>query len=153
MNEIIYEVQSKIKSSIFLDFDMGKSTWFRVGGKARGYVVVNSIKDLKTILSYANHINYYIIGVGSNLLVRDSGFNGLIIKLGRNFNRIKISKNRLSAGAGVLDINLAKFADFCTFYLVNLQVRLSPVVTDRAGSMNLILRIFQVHRTDSICNN
>ena len=53
MNDIISEVQSKIKSSIFLDFDMGKSTWFRVGGKAKGYVVVNSIRDLKIILTYS----------------------------------------------------------------------------------------------------
>ena len=110
MNDIINEVQSKIKSSIFLDFDMGKSTWFRVGGKAKGYVVVNSMQDLRIILTYANKINYYIIGVGSNLLVRDSGFNGLIIKLGKNFNKIRIKKNILSVGASVLDLNLAKFA-------------------------------------------
>ena len=45
MNEIIYEIQSKIKSKIFLDYDMGKSTWFRTGGKARGYVIANSLKD------------------------------------------------------------------------------------------------------------
>ena len=110
MNDIISEVQSKIKSNILLDFDMGKSTWFRVGGQAKGYVIVNSIKDLKTILSFANYLNYYIIGAGSNLLVRGSGFQGLIIKLGKTFNKIKIKNNILSAGAGVLDINLAKFA-------------------------------------------
>ena len=110
MNEIINEIQSKINSSIFLDFDMGNTTWFRVGGKTKAYVIVNSIKDLKTILTYSNQINYYIIGAGSNLLVRESGFNGLIIKLGKNFNKIKIKKNRLSVGAGVLDLNLAKFA-------------------------------------------
>ena len=110
MNDIIYEIQSKINSSIFLDFDMGNSTWFRVGGKAKGYVVVNNLRDLKIILTYAKKINYYIVGVGSNLLVRDSGFNGLIIKLGKNFNKINIKKNILSVGAGVLDLNLAKFA-------------------------------------------
>lgn len=109
MDDIINELQSKIKSSIFLNFDMGKSTWFRVGGNAKGYVIVNSLKDLKSILTYSNKLNYYIIGVGSNLLVRDSGFNGLIIKLGKNFNKIKINKNILSVGAGVLDFNLAKF--------------------------------------------
>lgn len=110
MNDVINEIQLKINSNIFLNFDMGKSTWFRVGGKAKGYVVVDTIKDLKTIINYGNKINYYIVGVGSNLLVRDSGFNGLIIKLGKNFNKIKIKKNLLSVGAGVLDLNLAKFA-------------------------------------------
>ena len=110
MNDIIQEIQSKIRSKILLDYDMGKSCWFRVGGTAKGFVIVNSVKDLKVIISYGCKIKYYIVGVGSNLLVRDRGFDGLIIKLGKNFNNIKINKNILSVGAGVLDINLAKFA-------------------------------------------
>ena len=110
MDSLINKIQSEIKSNILLNYDMRKSTWFRAGGNALGYVIVNSISDLKTIISYADQIKYYIIGVGSNLLVRDGGFDGLIIKLGKNFNRIKISKNMLSVGAGVLDVNLAKFA-------------------------------------------
>ena len=89
---------------------MRKSTWFRAGGNALGYVIVNSISDLKTIISYSDQIKYYIVGVGSNLMVRDGGFNGLIIKLGKNFNKIKINKDTLSVGGGVLDVNLAKFA-------------------------------------------
>ena len=110
MNELIRKIQSKISSNILLDYDMGKSTWFRAGGKAKGYVIINSINDLKTILSFSNQIQYYIIGVGSNLLVRDNGFNGLIVKLGKNFNKIKIKKHMLCVGAGVLDYNLSKFA-------------------------------------------
>lgn len=110
MSDIIYKIQSKIKSKILFDYDMAKSTWFRVGGKAKGYVIVNDLKDLKTIVRYQDKIKYAIIGVGSNLLVRDSGYNGLIIKLGKNFNKIKINKDVISVGAGVLDINLAKFA-------------------------------------------
>ncbi|MDC0217352.1 UDP-N-acetylmuramate dehydrogenase [Pelagibacteraceae bacterium] len=110
MHSLINKIQSKIKSNIFLDYDMRKSTWFRAGGNALGYVIVNNIYDLKTILSYSDQIKYYIVGVGSNLMVRDKGFDGLIIKLGKNFNKIKIIKDTLSVGAGVLDLNLAKFA-------------------------------------------
>jgi len=110
MHSLINKIQSKIKSNIFLDYDMRKSTWFRAGGNALGYVIVNSISDLKTIISYSDQIKYYIVGVGSNLMVRDGGFNGLIIKLGKNFNKIKINKDTLSVGGGVLDVNLAKFA-------------------------------------------
>ena len=110
MSDIIYEIQSKIKSKILFDYDMGKSTWFRAGGNAQGYVTVNNLKDLKTIVRYEDKIKYTIIGVGSNLLVRDSGYDGLIIKLGKDFNNIKIKNNILSVGASVLDINLAKFA-------------------------------------------
>ena len=50
----INKIQSKIKSKILLDYDMGKSTWFRSGEEMlRDMLVVNSIKDLKTILSYS----------------------------------------------------------------------------------------------------
>ncbi len=111
MNNILYKIQSKISSRILLNYDMKKSTWFRAGGKAEGYVIINSISDLKTVISFADKIKYYIVGVGSNLMVRDKGFDGLILKLGKNFNNIKIKKNSLSVGAGVLDINLAKFAE------------------------------------------
>ena len=52
MHSLINKIQSKIKSNILLDYDMSKSTWFRAGGKALGYVKVNNISDLKTIISY-----------------------------------------------------------------------------------------------------
>ena len=110
MNDLINEIQSKIGSKILIDYDMGKSTWFRVGGKARGFITINNIYDLKTIIKYSDQIKYYIVGVGSNLLVRDQGFDGLILKLGKNFNSIKLRSKTLSVGAGVLDLNLAKFA-------------------------------------------
>ena len=79
MNDLINELQLRIRSKIIKNYDMGKSTWFRTGGKANGYVIVNNIKDLKNILSYDEYLKYYIIGVGSNLLVRDIGFDGLIL--------------------------------------------------------------------------
>ena len=110
MHSLINKIQSKIKSNILLDYDMRKSTWFRAGGNALGYVIVNDIPDLKTIISFSNQIKYYIMGVGSNLMVRDGGFDGLIIKLGKNFNKIKINEDTLSVGAGALDVNLSKFA-------------------------------------------
>ena len=92
MNNIILEIQSKIRSKILLDYDMSKSTWFRAGGKAQGFVIINNIKDLKTIINYSDKIKYYITGAGSNLLVRDEGFDGIIIKLGKNYNKIKLKK-------------------------------------------------------------
>ena len=58
-------------------------------------------------------INFEIIGAGSNFLVRDKGFDGIIIKLGKKFNKLKFLnlKDTLNVGLqGLLDINLAKFA-------------------------------------------
>ena len=71
MHSLINKIQSKIKSNILLDYNMSKSTWFRTGGNALGYVIINNMSDLKTIISYAEQIKYYIVGLGSNLLVRD----------------------------------------------------------------------------------
>ena len=110
MSNILRKIQSRISSRILIDYEMRKSTWFRAGGNAKGYVIINNVADLKTIISFADKVKYYILGVGSNLMVRDQGFDGLVIKLGRNFNNIKIKRNTLSVGAGVLDMNLAKFA-------------------------------------------
>ena len=110
MSNIFRKIQSRISSRILIDYEMRKSTWFRAGGNAKGYVIINNVADLKTIISFADKVKYYILGVGSNLMVRDQGFDGLVIKLGRNFNNIKIKRNTLSVGAGVLDMNLAKFA-------------------------------------------
>ena len=107
MSNILNNIQSKIRSKIIIDYDMKRSTWFRTGGNAKGYTIINDIPDLKKIISFANQIKYYVVGVGSNLMVRDQGFDGLVIKLGRNFNNIKIKNNTLSVGAGVLDINLS----------------------------------------------
>ena len=51
MHSLINKIQSKIKSTIFLDYDMRKSTWFRAGGNALGYVIIDNICDLKTIIN------------------------------------------------------------------------------------------------------
>ena len=110
MIDELKKISSKLESKIVFNKDIGKETWFRTGGKAKGFVVINNIKDLKTVVGIADKIKFVVIGVGSNLLVRDSGYDGLIIKLGKNFNKIKIKNNFLSVGAGVLDLNLAKFA-------------------------------------------
>ena len=49
-----------------------------------------------------------IIGAGSNILIRDNGYRGLIIKLGKSFNEIYVNENEIISGAGILDVNLAK---------------------------------------------
>ena len=61
------------------------------------------------ILKKIGNIKYEIIGAGSNILVRDKGYNGIIFKLGKNFNRIVLHKTLIEVGAGILDVNLAKF--------------------------------------------
>ena len=104
------DIQKKLNSKFYFDYNMSKSLWFKAGGKANVFCLVFNEKELEIILNTIDDMNYEIIGAGSNILVRDKGFNGIIFKLGKNFNKITLQKSFIEVGAGMLDINLAKFA-------------------------------------------
>ena len=110
MSDKILELFDKLKSKIYLDYNVGKHTWFRTGGNAKIFAIIENNFELEVILNELNNENFYIIGSGSNLLIRDAGYNGVIIKLGKEFNSVNIIENKLEVGASVLDINLSKFA-------------------------------------------
>lgn len=106
-----YTLPQDFKSKIKYDFDLSAITWFQTGGKANVYCHVYNDKDLKVILKQTPiEIPIFVLGAGSNVLVRDKGFRGIVIKLGKNFNRITLENNKLIVGASVLDNNLSKFA-------------------------------------------
>ena len=110
MNNNLLKIKDKINSKIFFNYNIGKRTWFGTGGNAKIYVIVENSKELEIILNEIINDNFYIIGLGSNLLIRDKGYDGVIIKLGKGFNSIKKIENKLEVGASVADINLSKFA-------------------------------------------
>ena len=110
MSDKILELSDKLKSKIYLDYNIGKHTWFRTGGNAKIFIIIENNFELEIILNELNNENFYVLGSGSNLLIRDTGFNGVIIKLGKEFNSVNIIENKLEVGASVLDINLSKFA-------------------------------------------
>ena len=110
MKKKILEISKNLKSKFFFDYEIYNSTWFRTGGIADCYCIVNDEEELVKILNQIDNIPYFIIGAGSNLLIRDGGFKGLIIKLGKNFNTIELTNKSLNVGASILDINLSKFA-------------------------------------------
>lgn len=74
---------------------------FKIGGRAKYYALVNSKKELEDALKFAKESNFpvFIIGEGSNILVSDNGFNGVVIKL--NFKEILDKGNILKVGSGV----------------------------------------------------
>jgi len=80
---------------------IAKHTTFRIGGPAKYFVEVNSTKELKEALNYAksNKLDFFLLGGGSNLLVSDEGFSGLIVKV--KLNDLKIVENSVEAGSGV----------------------------------------------------
>ena len=110
MYDQILKISEQLDSKFFLNYEISKLTWFRTGGKTDLYCIVNSVEELEIIINNVEEIPYLIIGAGSNLLVRDGGFKGLILKLGKSFNNLCIEDNKILAGANILDTNLAKFA-------------------------------------------
>ena len=87
-------------------------TWFRAGGQAEVLFTPLDETDLADFLrATPKDIPIYVIGVGSNLLVRDGGVPGVVIRLGRGFSDIKLEAgNRVRAGTAVLDVRVARFA-------------------------------------------
>ena len=110
MSNKFLEITKKLKSKFFFDHNIGKYTWFRTGGNAKIFAIVENSSELEIILNEINNDDFYILGSGSNLLVRDNGYNGTVIKLGKGFNTININDNKLEVGASILDINLSNFA-------------------------------------------
>lgn len=88
---------------------MKKHTTFRIGGPAEYYVCPHSAEELKKILQICkeNHLPFFILGNGSNLLVSDKGYRGVVIQLWKNFSDIAVEGSRIRAKAGA---SLAKIA-------------------------------------------
>lgn len=83
---------------------MSRHTTFRVGGEAECMAVVETKEELSQLISYLGRIeqDYFVLGNGSNLLVGDKGYRGIIVKLGPRLSAIGVEKNHIAAGAGAL---------------------------------------------------
>ena len=110
MLDKINRLKKKLKSKILFNHEMGQLTWFKTGGKAKIFIIVENENELEILINALKGYNYFIMGVGSNLLIRDSGYNGAIIKLGKGFNKLKIEEDFIHVGSSILDVNLSKFA-------------------------------------------
>ena len=104
--------KSSLLKSLKFNYQLGKKTWFGTGGNCNLFLEVNSINQLiNTIRIAKKFLPILVIGSGSNVIIRDGGFKGIVIKLGGNFKKIEIDKNYsvLSLGAGTKDSEVAKF--------------------------------------------
>ena len=110
MTKKLKELNKKLNSKFFFNFNMSNLTWFKAGGNAEVYCTVYNEDELQIILKEIQGENFEVIGAGSNILIRDGGYKGLIIKLGKLFNKLSIEDNNIIAGASILDVNLSKFA-------------------------------------------
>lgn len=102
----------RVRGSYTANAPLDKVTWFKVGGPAEVLFRPADEDDLKFFLSARPFdIPITVIGVGSNILVRDGGVPGVVVRLGREFAFIQKYDCFLKVGAGALDINVARVAE------------------------------------------
>lgn len=98
------------KDKVLINESMSKHTTFKAGGVADFFVEVQDVQELIYVLKLAKslRIKLCVIGNGSNIIVKDTGFRGIVVKL--NFKQLKIEKDKIIVGAGVPVALLSEFA-------------------------------------------
>ena len=98
--------------NIIYDQDLKKKNWFNIGGKSKVFYKAENLKDLIKFLKLLdNKEKIFVSGAGSNTLISDNIFDGVVIKLSKNFNRISLLREDvIISGSAVLDKNLSEFA-------------------------------------------
>ena len=106
------EIKKKFPGKILFGQDLSNYSWFNIGGPAKVIFKPKNLNELSNFLKYLKGFNKIkILGVGSNTLIRDGGFDGIIIKLGKFFSRVSLfDNNKIIAGASVLDKQVSNFA-------------------------------------------
>jgi len=112
MNLETNELKKRFGKNIIFQENLSKYSWFNLGGPAKILFKPESIEQLVDFLKYVNNsLKITCLGAGSNTLIRDGGFNGVVIKLSSKFSYIKqIESNILEVGAGTLDKTLSRYA-------------------------------------------
>jgi len=113
--DIVPELRARmpeLRGRLLANQPLGEFTWFRVGGAAQAFFMPQDENDLAYFLrNLPADIPVTVIGAGSNLIVRDGGVPGVVIRLGRGFNEVKIEDgHRVTAGAAILDALVARAA-------------------------------------------
>ena len=97
---------------LIFDYDLKKTNWFNIGGNAKAFFKPENLKDLVNFLKiFGNKEKIFILGAGSNILIKDKGFDGVVVKLGKNFSNISMLPNKtIIAGSALLDKKVAEFS-------------------------------------------
>ena len=112
MNINLEELSSEFNDNVKFDYDLKKKNWFNIGGKTKIYYKANNLKDLiKFLGKIEEKEKIFILSGGSNTLITDKTYNGVVIKLSSNFNNISLlSDEIIIAGSAVSDKSLSEFA-------------------------------------------
>ena len=112
----------KIKGKLRFDYSLKNHTWLNIGGNAKIFFVPETLTELRDfLLNIKNeNNNFFIIGAGSNLLISENIQDRIFIKLGKNFNKLSLTKdNVIIAGGSILDRKVSDFA--CENHLSGLE--------------------------------
>jgi UDP-N-acetylmuramate dehydrogenase len=106
------EKMPELRGRLVANQSLAELTWFRVGGPAQVLFMPEDEADLALFLArLPSETPVTLVGLGSNLIVRDGGVPGVVIRLGRGFSEIKIEPgHRIRAGAAVPDVKVARAA-------------------------------------------
>jgi len=101
-----------IEGKIIFDYDLKKTNWFNIGGIAKAYFKPKNLNELIYFLKrFGAKEKTFLLGAGSNVLVEDERFQGVVIKLGKNFSNISLlSETTLVAGSATIDKKLSEYA-------------------------------------------
>ncbi len=108
LKELLVEFGDDVK----FDHDLKNKNWFNIGGKTKVFYKANNLKELvKFLKKINNNEKIFILGAGSNILIKDNLFDGVVIKLSKNFNNISLlGEDVVIAGSAVSDKSLSEFA-------------------------------------------
>ena len=111
----IKNFENKLKNfngKIYFNYSLKKLNWFNIGGDTKIYFKPDTLQNLVEFLTlYKKEEKLFVLGAGSNVLFKDDLFEGVVIKLSKNFSRISLlNENTIIAGSGALDKTLSEFA-------------------------------------------
>ena len=113
MSEVLDKITNILSEvAVLVNEPMSKHTTFKIGGNADIFVMPETEEELISVIDICknNGTDYYVIGNGSNILVRDGGYRGVIIQLYKNYNEICVEGSRITAQCGALLSSVANTA-------------------------------------------
>src|SRR5687768_15941182 len=113
--DITSELKSRapeLRGRLMANVPLAESAWFRVGGPAQALFMPEDENDLGNFLAHLpNDVRVMVLGAASNVIIRDGGIPGVVVRFGNRFSEIAIEDSyRVLAGTGVLDVRVARAA-------------------------------------------
>ena len=106
------ELMPEFSNNLKLNYDLKKKNWFNIGGKTKAFYKADNLKELiKFLKKIQNYEKIFVLGAGSNTLITDKEYDGVVIKLSNNFKNLSLLNNEIIiAGSAVTDKSLSDFA-------------------------------------------